>query len=249
MCQNCPKYDDPQEAAAVAEDCRTNIKYAIEFVDLVSKACLDLEDDYRNIGLYYHTTEYEARATMAAMPLFSDELIHLEDYFQITEPAEYDNWASTLASVIEKASTLRSDMVHIPRQATPECLVHEYNQVICPALEDLKSILVSERDILKDLASEVNHLRTIEMNDEDRPRSWWYFKHNPETGKSELEHEGEEWNDFVNWVACLPETRKAMEQGEHVHDIVRRWIQREDGLSLTGLLLLDDGTIITEDFE
>ena len=248
MCQLCQQVD-PSKATEVAGQYRRSIKDTIGLLEDLLKICGELEDEYRLIGFFYHTTEYETRKIMAGIPDPAEILVHLEDYFELAEPAEYDLWANRINVVVEHASKLRADVLHIPRQAKVEQLIHKYDQVIDPAVRALLLVVKSERAVLAELASYVNHLRKISMyaqedlEFEDRVRPWWCFNYNDWTKEPELENEGQEWDTFVDWVSCLPETRKAVEKGEQVRDIALRWIWREDDVLPNRLLIFEDGKV------
>ncbi|KAF1915894.1 hypothetical protein BDU57DRAFT_573309 [Ampelomyces quisqualis] len=213
MCHLCPPVQDP---ANTIQTCRMVLKNFSNAIEETLRVANTVEDDYREAGVLYHSTQMSARES----PDVSEErLVALKNLFDISSIDEYHAVFSKLEDIMNTVFDMRDK--HLRYSGTAEELQHRVFKDLQPAIlaldVEFQAFLKSFYEVLVD-ARVLNNISSMqyEIDENGRPCSW----NRPYTVGAEYgiapQNEGEEWEKFRAWVSSLPETQRAVEIGRAV---------------------------------
>jgi hypothetical protein len=216
MCHFCPlPTADPVQDKLV---CRQNFDDLEARFNGLFKLASKYEDDYRNIGLRYHSTQLAARRTS---DLSQDALAKLRNLYETSRVEEYNAIFGELHDIVQSAANLRDTYLH--RYHGPAADVyHRGMYIVFPGLKDLRSRLQAFGNETRDRVSDVRTLSdisraTYETDAQGRLQAWSLPA---ESGNSPRPRSmGEEWRTFRAWVWSLPETQCSVQLGRTVDEV------------------------------
>lgn len=232
MCQDCANVQ-PELVDAHMQECRTVIKQIIDSTKKLLRTCVSIEDRYRQIGVLYHSTQCSARVSWIESNEHREHFMTLNAAFGLKEPSHYTRAFGNLEILIARLSELRCWAQHVPSTTTLENLKHTVDTRLLPnykkRLGDVR-FMQSQCLDLQNYAIALSHISRAryERSENGLSIAWSDGVFNAISAKQTVRFEGIEWEDFCNWVACLPEAGKAMEAGAQLEDIARRMLWNAD---------------------
>jgi hypothetical protein len=217
MCFRCPPLSaDPAEDIT---DCHEDLKEFEAAFGRTLHLANQIEDEYRQAGMNYHSTQIEARRSSS----FPRYYLHkLKETFEIIRVEEYLVIFARLHNIFKALCDLRS--MHLRYSGTPEQLIHRVYGILEPGFDNLNDQLhvyraelsgrLKDADILFDMSREV-----YESDGQGRRCAW------QDASGADVNHRpvprrmGEEWEKYRAWVWSLPETQRGVVAGRTVDDI------------------------------
>ncbi|EMD66747.1 hypothetical protein COCSADRAFT_354079 [Bipolaris sorokiniana ND90Pr] len=231
MCKGCINLNIA-EPSQLPQLCQQSLEKLIEHGKKLLKYCTEMEDYYRSMGYYYHTSQLTKREAMAECPTHGDHLVKLEDAFNLDHPEDYHILFKPMETSITQIKEVVSDAEHISSNISVSDLAKILTTELQPKLHTGHITINKMRTYFSRLNLYTNTLRAVSCEPDgthppnnNRETPWHRRKFNVCTGKWELESMAEEWTDFLNWVTCLPETQAWVQKGEDVKEIALRWLK------------------------
>jgi hypothetical protein len=219
MCQQCSKIA-PEDAARVCLEVKQHLKFLEGSINEYLSHSLELEDQYRKAAIRYHCTQMSARRP----DVFPEaSLDHFEELFECNDSEWYNSIFFPLDTMMAKLTDLRDKYVRYHGTVTE--LYHRVYVDFKPTYESLiHGFLLPFSEELNDVFENANKLYIIsrkchETNWQGRRIAWHDSYVTGPMGPLEPRVMGEEWEAFLGWVGCLPETRRAVENGRQVSEI------------------------------
>jgi hypothetical protein len=209
----------------VAKKARVAINDLILHIEKLQGIADDIEDRYRQSGITYHRTRYEARRVSDYEPELLPCRARCEEAFELTYVQEYKILFAPLHSVIQRLSDLRSQAQHIPSIATAAELMHRIHCEFLPKMGDLIGEFEEISKQFDQLHEDSNILLSYSKcgfsTGEPDNRGVWYdavptgpYRTSENVWQDRaLLCDGIEYQLFRDWLQSLPETARAIRTG------------------------------------
>jgi hypothetical protein len=216
MCSYCPQpSSDPGQDKL---DCRKAFDDLEAQFDALFKLCAGYEDDYRDVGLHYHSSQLAARRTPH---LPQDALNKLKQFFETSRVEAYNVIFGELHDIIQTAANLRDTHLHRYHGSTTD-IYHRAFRVVLPGLLELANRLEAFATEIRDRVRDARVLSIISKaryeTDARGRRHGWSLPIGHD-GSPTPRNKGEEWRTYRAWVWSLPETQRSVELGRMLDEI------------------------------
>ncbi|EOA84697.1 hypothetical protein ACJQWK_07224 [Exserohilum turcicum] len=217
---------------------RSIVEVYVEQIETLLRECTDIEDRYRTCGLQYHKTQLSARQSCEASEA-KDRILELRNAFDISTPAHYEERFANLHSLITGLTELLVTAQHLPSSASDD----EVTDMFLSKLEDptnsMLAVMKAQREKISLLRDHVVYLEKINHDwhryDDDLNRIVWYDAvPRGILTKLEVRAKKEEWSLFCDWLAALPETTRALANGQLMEHIATRLLWRVEEAFVPG---------------
>ncbi|KAF2134750.1 hypothetical protein P153DRAFT_380561 [Dothidotthia symphoricarpi CBS 119687] len=205
MCEKCAKIP-----AADAEQAVQNVRKAFrrrkELINAIYNLCDRAEDQYRSIGISYHSTQQGARHP-DHFP--AERLNRLKQAFEISSIEEYDAVFAHWKKIVDDLTHI--SRTHFRRSGTAEELWHRLNIELEPAFDKTYQDYIRAQDGLQDLNKDVNELLNVSIRFNYTDNMGLRYMWCDPTGTDHTpRRQGQEWATYCAWISSLPETQRSV---------------------------------------
>jgi hypothetical protein len=218
MCSDCPPIP-VADAAAETKRCLKTIAVLSSTLDRHISNCLAVEDQYREAGISYHTSQLSARQPNA----FSQHaLTKLARIFDISSVSEYNALFAGLHECIVQFTDIR--VRYARTHGTAEHLYHRIFKELEPRYNEAFEKFDAFFDELEDCFSAVERLlevsRAIHETEVNGVRCAWHDASGSDPLNNSIPARlGEEWAKYRAWISTLPETQRMVQQGRTLYQV------------------------------
>jgi hypothetical protein len=228
MCSDCPPIP-AADLAAETKRCLETIAVLSSTLDRHILSCLAVEDQYREAGISYHTSQLSARQPNA-FPQHA--LTKLARIFEISSVSEYNALFAGLHESIVQFTDIR---VRYPRtHGTAEQLYHRIFKELDPryneAFEKFDAFLDEFEDCFCAAESLLEVSRAIYETDANGVRCAWHDASGSDPLNNPIPARlGEEWAKYRAWIWSLAEAQRMVQHGRTLDQVAfgALWAEEE----------------------
>jgi hypothetical protein len=201
-----------------------------EAIDRTLAMANDIEDEYREASMNYHTSQQQARLRLTA-----DEQVQVQTIFETSSVEQYHTNFAKLTTILKALLDLRNK--HIRYSGTAEEIVHRVFEELDPAYVELNAQVQAFQLELVDQFAHACRIALISRGsyewDEQGHRCAWHDASGPNPINNPVPFRmGSEWATYRAWVWSLPETQRAIEAGRSLDQVALNLLYKEaEGLN------------------
>ncbi|KAF2646175.1 hypothetical protein P280DRAFT_524900 [Massarina eburnea CBS 473.64] len=213
---------EPEALAAEVAEHQDFLRKSGEWVQGVYKAVQETEDEYRLLGMKYHTVNERGR-NPEYFP--GGELQRLKRAFEMESDDEYNAYFAHHHSLSQVLDTIRS-----------EIRLNGTHQELMERVQNIKQT----RDRYNTLMETVRHEALTLKKDfdifvstacfliafSDHSDELWWIPIDDLPRRTETDEEPEEWKKLCAWIWCLPEVKRAAKCGISVHESAKIMLRK-----------------------